>query len=597
MERRAAEWITMLLMTEKGPQGGMLAAAIERWTDAAARLGLSEVAVAAGALLVAAELDEGARAGLVGAEGNTLAPRRADLLRALGARFEPARAATGLADLERRGVAAPLPSYAGPWLSAEIEIDRRVRLFVLGAAAAPERTQMEHPIPRVDNAICSAALRTSIEGDRLVILVRGRTGSGRDLALARLLGMLARPALKKSVLELRQPHDPLEPELSGAIAVWDARRSDPSPDDYDLARRFLARSAGVAIAVLDRHQDAPDVDARIAITIEADPIDAAERRAGWLVALGEERAEAATTLSLRSRCGAGLALRAARMADGADEGELVAAIERELGALVRPSTLRGILVEHPDVPMTRIVATTDVTQMLEQVVLLARLASSVETPGRIGIKALFSGASGTGKTMAARAIATELRLPLYRVDLAGVVSKWVGETEKNLREALAAAESAGAVLLFDEGDALFGKRGEVSRGSDRYANTEVAYLLQAVEAYDGVAIVTTNLRSNIDKAFERRFDACVEFTAPSPQDRALLWSRELGAAGREVPEPVFTEIARRAELNGGSIAAAARVARVIALSSGRALVTEADLKRAVRTELLKSGSAVQAARW
>src|SRR6185436_14213494 len=122
----------------------------------------------------------------------------------------------------------------------------------------------------------------------------------------------------------------------------------------------------------------------------------------------------------------------------------------------------------------------------------------------LGLAALFTGESGTGKTMAAEAIANEVGLDLYRIDLASVVSKYIGETEKNLRRLFDAAEASGAVLLFDEADALFGKRGEVKDGHDRYANLEVAYLLQRMESYRGLAILTTNLRSNVDRAFLRR---------------------------------------------------------------------------------------------
>jgi SpoVK/Ycf46/Vps4 family AAA+-type ATPase len=225
---------------------------------------------------------------------------------------------------------------------------------------------------------------------------------------------------------------------------------------------------------------------------------------------------------------------------------------------------------------------------LQTTVLLARLAASLSGSERAGVKALFSGPSGTGKTMAARALATALGRQLYRIDLASVVSKWVGETEKNLREALSAAESSGAVLLFDEGDALFGKRGEVGRGSDRYANTEVAYLLQALEAYDGIAVVTTNARSNVDAAFERRFDACIEFHPPGPAEREAIWRLELGQAARGLPPSTLDEVARRVDLHGGSIASAARVARVLALDRGQVEVSEGDLREAVRSELLKT---------
>ena len=127
------------------------------------------------------------------------------------------------------------------------------------------------------------------------------------------------------------------------------------------------------------------------------------------------------------------------------------------------------------------------------------------------MSALFTGASGTGKTMAAEVLARELRLDLYRIDLSSVVSKYIGETEKNLKQVFDAAEEGGALLLFDEADALFGKRSEVRDSHDRYANIEVGYLLQRMEAYQGLAILTTNLKSSLDTAFQRRLRFTVNF--------------------------------------------------------------------------------------
>ncbi|MCB0160265.1 MAG: ATP-binding protein, partial [Caldilineaceae bacterium] len=143
----------------------------------------------------------------------------------------------------------------------------------------------------------------------------------------------------------------------------------------------------------------------------------------------------------------------------------------------------------------------------------------------LGISALFAGVSGTGKTMAAEVLARELRLDLYRIDLSGVVSKYIGETEKNLRRVFDAAEHGGALLLFDEADALFGKRTEVRDSHDRYANIEVSYLLQRMEAYRGLAILTTNQRSALDTAFLRRIRFVVEFPFPDATQRAEIWRR------------------------------------------------------------------------
>jgi len=143
----------------------------------------------------------------------------------------------------------------------------------------------------------------------------------------------------------------------------------------------------------------------------------------------------------------------------------------------------------------------------------------------LGISALFSGVSGTGKTMAAEVLANELRLDLYRIDLSAVVSKYIGETEKNLRRVFDAAEEGGAILLFDEADALFGKRSEVKDSHDRYANIEVSYLLQRMEAYRGLAVLTTNLKGAIDTAFLRRIRFIAHFPFPDTAQRAEIWRR------------------------------------------------------------------------
>lgn len=143
----------------------------------------------------------------------------------------------------------------------------------------------------------------------------------------------------------------------------------------------------------------------------------------------------------------------------------------------------------------------------------------------LGISALFAGSSGTGKTMAAEVLGSELRLDVYRIDLSTIVSKYIGETEKNLRRVFDAAEGAGAILLFDEADALFGKRSDVKDSHDRYANIEVGYLLQRMESYRGLAILTTNLKGSIDQAFLRRIRFVVQFPFPDSSQRAEIWRR------------------------------------------------------------------------
>jgi hypothetical protein len=174
-----------------------------------------------------------------------------------------------------------------------------------------------------------------------------------------------------------------------------------------------------------------------------------------------------------------------------------------------------------------------------------------------GIAALFGGPSGTGKTMAAQVIARSLGLDLYRVDLAGVVNKYVGETEKKLREVFDACEDSGALLFFDEADALFGGRMQVKDAHDRFANIETNYLLQRIENFDGVAILATNRRDEIDEAFVRRLRFIVDFLPPRPEDRMILWRRALRAtspAGEELLDEIdWTLLAERLTMTGAAI--------------------------------------------
>jgi hypothetical protein len=202
----------------------------------------------------------------------------------------------------------------------------------------------------------------------------------------------------------------------------------------------------------------------------------------------------------------------------------------------------------------------------------------------LGVSALFAGASGTGKTLAAEVLAGELRLDLYRIDLSQVVSKYIGETEKNLRRVFDAAEEGGAVLLFDEADALFGKRSEVKDSHDRYANIEVSYLLQRMEAYRGLAILTTNMKSALDPAFLRRLRFVVQFPFPDAEQRAQIWRRVFPA---QTPTDRL-DVHKLAQLNatGGTIRNVALQAAFLAAESGEP-VRMAHLVRAARTEYAK----------
>ncbi|HSB10231.1 MAG TPA: ATP-binding protein [Blastocatellia bacterium] len=202
----------------------------------------------------------------------------------------------------------------------------------------------------------------------------------------------------------------------------------------------------------------------------------------------------------------------------------------------------------------------------------------------LGLSALFAGPSGTGKTMAAEVLANELRLDLYRIDLSQVVNKYIGETEKNLRRVFEAAESGGAILLFDEADALFGKRTEVKDSHDRYANIEISYLLQRMETYRGLAILTTNMKSVLDSAFLRRIRFVVQFPFPDAAQRAEIW-RRIFPAQTPVGKLDINKLARL-NVAGGNIRNIALQAAFLAADSCEP-VRMFHLLRAARSEYAK----------
>jgi len=362
--------------------------------------------------------------------------------------------------------------------------------------------------------------------------------------------------------------------------------------------------AAVAVLLVGMASWDPRWSVRSPLTLDVPVPDRAERLASWRRELGADQLGAdAELLTGHLALGPGqvrAAVEAARSAAALNGGSIG---EEELRRGVRGQNAAGLerLARRiePEVGWDDLVLTPTVLRALQDVAARARHRDTVLTQWRmrrgggrgIGVTALFAGDSGTGKTMSAEVIATDLRLDLYTVNLATVVDKYVGETEKNLERIFTEAAGVNAVLFFDEADAIFGKRSEVRDAHDRYANIESAYLLQRLETFDGLAVLATNLRSNIDEAFTRRLDAIVDFPAPGPDLRRSLWERCLAP-----PLPVADDVdldflAAAFELAGGNIRSASTTAAYLAAGDASA-VTMTHVVTAVEQEYRKLGRLV-----
>ncbi|MFB6551509.1 ATP-binding protein [Streptomyces sp. NPDC056405] len=342
------------------------------------------------------------------------------------------------------------------------------------------------------------------------------------------------------------PHDPLVLEApgrrAGGAAAWRAALG-PDADGFDLATAVAPYRLGG-----DRIQRAAHA-ARALAAFDGGPVTADHVR-----------------LAARRQSASGLESHARRIRPAVDWRDLVL----------------------PEAPLTQ----------LRELALRARHRDRVLGDWRLsagggrgrGVLGLFAGESGTGKTLSAEVVAADLGLDLYVVQLSSIVDKYVGETEKNLERIFTEADRTDAVLLFDEADAVFGKRSEVKDSHDRYANMESAYLLQRLESFDGIALLTTNLRANIDEAFTRRLDLVVDFPFPDAGQRLALWRHGLShvpSADGIDPAP----LARDFELAGGSIRSAVVTAAYLAAGRGDH-VTAGDLLEGARREYRKAGRLV-----
>ncbi|MGW1060460.1 AAA family ATPase [Micromonospora rubida] len=338
------------------------------------------------------------------------------------------------------------------------------------------------------------------------------------------------------------------------------------------------------------------------VQVDVVPLSAAERAAVWRAALPDRLADGLDPAAATAHfvLGAPAIRRAASVAVqlAAATGEPVGAAHLRAGARTQNAAGLERLARRivPEVGWDDLVLPPATLSLLHELAGRARHRDQVLREWRMrpgggrghGVAALFAGDSGTGKTMSAEVVAGSLGLDLYTVNLATVVDKYVGETEKNLERIFGEAAGVNGVLLFDEADAIFGKRSEVRDAHDRYANIESAYLLQRMETFDGLAVLATNLRANLDEAFTRRLDVVVDFPVPDEAARRALWDRCLGDRAPRALDVDLDFLAEAFELAGGHIRSAAVTAGYLAAGAGRP-VGMAELIGAVGREYRKLG--------
>jgi ATPase family associated with various cellular activities (AAA) len=337
------------------------------------------------------------------------------------------------------------------------------------------------------------------------------------------------------------------------------------------------------------------------LSLTADPLPARARRRLWREAL-PELADQAETLAVRYLVEPAAAeqiamdVRSLAALDGCrvDLDGVADSVRARSHSHLTP----GLKVVRPGARWEQLVLPADrkgqlaeaLQRLVHQATVLDQWRFLAGRPGARGVRLLLSGPPGTGKTLSAEVLARELGVDLLVVDISRLVSKWIGETEKHLAAVFDAAERAQAVLLFDEADALFGKRTEVSDAHDRYANLETAYLLSRLERFEGLAILSTNLKQNIDPAFLRRLEFVIEFGEPSAVEREALWRCHLPPSAPLAAEVNLRELAVLYPIVGGLIRNASVAAGFLAAAAGTS-ITRDHLIGAIRREYEKSGKA------
>ena len=503
-----------------------------------------------------------------------------------------------------------------PALSRVLQVPDRVIAHLLGddtpepevaeVASTVEIEPVTDELPRRMAAAIRAGVGTihlrDADGDAGRTAVAALAAAGRAAVVVDVMALVDRASVDRDQPPVRALVR--EARLRGAGIVL-GPLEPLLPERVRLLRQFAA--AGVPLIVHSvQHWDPRWAEA---VSVPVPPLEATRRSARWSHALTEATGAPPAPELLAGLAGYRLgvaevdravevATRLALLAgEPVGQAHLRAGVRAQNGAGLDRLARRIV----PAVGWADLVLPPATRRQLDELARRARHRERVLGEWRMrpgggrghGVVALFAGESGTGKTMSAEVVAAELGMDLYVVDLSTVIDKYVGETEKNLERIFTEAAGVHGVLLFDEADAVFGKRSEVKDARDRYANVESAYLLQRVESFDGIAILTTNLRSNVDDAFTRRIDVIAEFPVPDAAQRLALWDRCLGTAMPRADDLDLPFCAERFELAGGSIRACAVTAAYLAAAADRP-VTMADVASAVRQEYRKLGRLVLA---
>ena len=491
------------------------------------------------------------------------------------------------------------------------------RLARVGRLATPARTSVDAaPVDAGVRELAWAAVRTSVtEGKALRLLLVGPQGAGKTALADCIAGELGLRRLTVDVRDCASPQDvrALVSRATRASVLLDALLHLRGAGHLVLRDPQLARALNDSLAtsrawfILSLSASLPELHAlplrarRIVVGLPS----STTRLAIWKAAIDAEGldVEAADLAQVATRFRLGAAQIGQAAASAAVELSLARsrrATASELGAASR--VLCGEELSklahriEPQATFESLVTSIDADAQLREICTRVAIRDVVRdqwTCGSLharnaGVTALFAGPSGTGKTLAAEVVARELGYDLFRIDLASIVSKYIGETEKNLDRVFAAAENANAVLFFDEAEALFGKRSEVKDAHDRYANIEIAYLLQKMEQFDGLAILATNLRQNLDEAFARRLTFCVNFAFPEVGERARLWQSLWPAHAPRADDVDLDWFAREFALSGGNIRNAILAAIHLAAAGG-SIVTREHVMHATRREYQKLG--------